>query len=132
MLELTDQLGHPVAGLLIGASNNGAVLRIDGRETTLTTAQLDKLWNGAATLLWRPPPGYVQFIQPDSQGPAAEWLAARIAQLTGKTLAGAELAQAVQEYQRNEGLLADGIAGPETIIHLNTSTGQPVPHLSRN
>lgn len=132
VLELTDQQGRPFAGLLIGATNSTALLRIDGRDTTLTTAQLDKLWSGAATLLWRPPPGYGQFIRPDSQGPAAEWLAARVAQLTGKSLTGAELAQAIQEYQRNEGLLADGIAGPETIIHLDTSTGQPVPHLSRN
>lgn len=132
VLELTDQQGRPSAGLLVAATKNTAVLRINGRDTTLTTAQLDKLWSGAAILLWRPPPGYNQLIRPDSQGPAAEWLAERIAQLTGKSLAGNDLAQAVQEYQRNEGLLADGIAGPETLIHLNTSTGQPVPHLSRN
>jgi general secretion pathway protein A len=132
VLELTDEQGRPFAGLLTGAANNGAILQIDGRDTTLTTAQLAKHWNGAATLLWRPPVGYNQLIHPNRQGPAVGWLADRIAQLTGNRLAGAELAQAVKEYQRNQGLLADGIAGPETIIHLDTSTGQPVPHLSRN
>jgi general secretion pathway protein A len=132
VLELPDEQGRPMSGLLLGTTATGVLLRIDGRDTALTTAQLEKRWNGAATLLWRPPAGEKQLIKPDSQGPAGEWLAARIAQLTGKSLAGAELAQAVQEYQRHEGLLADGIAGPETIIHLDTSTGQPVPHLSRN
>jgi len=132
VLELTDELGHPSSGLLVGTTATGVLLQANGHSVSLTGPQLDKLWNGAATLLWRPPPGYDQFIRADGRGPAVEWLTGRIVQLTGRNLAGAELAGAVQEYQRNEGLLADGIAGPETIIHLDTSTAQPVPHLSRN
>lgn len=132
VLELSDEQGRPFVGLLTGATTTGILLQVDGRDTNLTTAELGKLWNGAATLLWRPPPGYNQFIRADGQGPAVEWLTARITQLTGKSPVGEELAQAVKEYQRNQGLLADGIAGPETIIHLDTSTDQPVPHLTRN
>jgi len=132
VLELTDARGRRFSGLLSGANHSSVFLRVDGRDTSLTNAQIAQLWHGAATLFWRPPSGYTQLIRPENLGSAGEWLSARIAQLTGKSLGGADLVRAVQKYQRSEGLLADGIVGPETIIHLDNSTGQPVPHLSRN
>jgi murein L,D-transpeptidase YcbB/YkuD len=30
----------------------------------------------------------------------------------------------VTAFQKSEGLIADGIAGPETLIHLNSSVGR--------
>ena len=134
VLELTDDQGHPYSGLLSSATSKSLTLVIDGHETLLTRPELERLWNGGSyTLLWQPPPGYSQPIQPTGKGAAVEWLAAQIAQHTGsKPQTGAKLAKALMKYQQGEDLPADGVAGPETIIHLNTSTGQPVPHLSRN
>jgi len=134
VLELTDSQSRPFSGLLTAADNKLLTVLIDDRETTLSRDELEKLWSkGTFTLLWQQPPGYRQPIQPSGKGAPVEWLAAQIAQLNnGKPLAGAKLAKALKKYQHSEGLPDDGIAGPETIIHLNTSTAQPVPHLSRN
>lgn len=131
-LQLTDEHGRPFSGLLTSSGDDRLTLLLDGKQTTMTRPELKKIWGGAYTLLWRPPAGYTQPIQATGKGAAVKWLTTRIAQLTGKTLTGAKLAKAVKEYQRGEGLPADGVAGPETIIHLNSSTGQPEPHLSWN
>ncbi|NTV13229.1 MAG: AAA family ATPase [Desulfobulbaceae bacterium] len=133
VLELTDEQGRQFFALLTATTDKSLILSVDDHETTLNRSELEKLWlGGNYTLLWQPPPGYRQPIQASAKGATAEWLAAQIAQLSnGKPLSGEKLAKAVKKYQQNEGLPADGVAGPETIIHLNNSTAQPVPHLSR-
>jgi len=134
VIQLTGDQGQISYALLSAATLGAFTMVTDGRVSTLNRTDLEKLWSGGTyTLLWKPPPGYTQPIQSTGHDATASWLAERIAQLTGgKPQSGAKLTKALKKYQENEGLPADGIAGPETIIHLNTSTGQPEPHLSRN
>ena len=89
---------------------------------------LDRQWFGSYTILWQPPEGFSGTIKPDS---ATEdtWLREKMATITGKDLTGLKLKPLVREYQRREGLIADGIVGPETIIHINSGTGNPGPNL---
>jgi general secretion pathway protein A len=132
VLTLLTPGGEEIGATLSGIDRGLAKVLLGNQEVRMTTSQLESFWNGIYTIFWRPPAGFDQAIRLDREGPARDWLTARFADLTGRQPAGADLARAVKEYQQGEGLLADGIAGPETIIHLNTSTGQPVALLSRN
>ncbi|HSH13788.1 MAG TPA: peptidoglycan-binding protein, partial [Desulfurivibrionaceae bacterium] len=132
VLTLLPPGGVEISATLSGVDQGLAELRLGNQEVRMTTSQLESFWTGAYTIFWRPPAGYDQAIRLDRGGPARDWLTARFTDLNDGQTAGADLARAVKDYQQREGLLADGIAGPETIIHLNTSTGQPVALLSRN
>jgi general secretion pathway protein A len=132
VLTMLNANGEEFSVALTSIEHGVASLTVADREVQIPTDQLERNWTGAYIIIWRPPPGFSQVIRPDRTGPARDWLTARIADLSGKKLTGAELADAVEKYQQAEGILADGVAGPETIIHLNTSTGQPVVLLTRN
>ena len=49
--------------------------------------------------------------------------------VTGLEAAYTALDQMITSYQKAEGLIADGIAGPETLIHLNLNIGRSSPAL---
>jgi len=132
VLTMLNPKGEEFSVALTAVDHGVASLTIDGREVQLSPEQLEQNWTGAYVILWRPPPGFSQAIRSDRAGAPRDWLTARIADLFDKNLTGPELADALEKYQQAEGILADGIAGPETIIHLNTSTGQPVVLLTRN
>ncbi len=132
VLSMLNPKGEEFSVALISIDHGLANLAVEDREVQISTDQLEKNWTGAYIILWRTPAGFSRVIRPDRAGADRDWLAARIADLFGKDLTGADLAVAVEKYQQAEGIRADGIAGPETIIHLNTSTGQPVVLLTRN
>jgi len=66
------------------------------------------------------------------------WLRKQIGQVLGVDLSSNDpllfdpaLFLHVQAFQRSRGLLADGIVGSHTLIHLNTQSGQSeIPRLS--
>jgi len=137
VLTMLNLKGEEFSVALTGIDHGVASLTVDNREVQIPIERLEKNWTGAYIVLWRPPPGFSQVIRPNRHGEARDWLAARIADLRGQNPVEAEatetgLAEAVEKYQKAEGIRADGMAGPETIIHLNTSTGQPVILLTRN
>jgi len=72
-------------------------------------------------------------LRPGDRGAEVTWLtrgleAAGIAtEPTDNYDAG--VSQSVRTFQRSRGLLGDGIAGRQTLIHLNTVVDQTVPRL---
>lgn len=99
-----------------------------------TVADLDERWSGDYLLLWRPPRPGVRYISRKDEGEDVRWLRERLAALPDSELTDSEspvydtpLVRAVQGFQRGHGLSPDGIAGPRTLILLNTLVNEHGP-----
>ncbi len=98
----------------------------------MSLVALEQAWRGEFATLWRTPPGYAGTIDADSRGPAADWLAARMAALPEGLLpasTGRSLTARIRAFQTTQGLLADGRAGPVTLMQLNRLAGVDEPRL---
>ena len=72
-----------------------------------------------------------------TNGPDVQWLASQLASINGKNpdLNGmvsydTKLIRKVKEFQAQEGLRSDGLAGANTLIRINSVTANDVPRLS--
>jgi len=108
----------PVKGL----TQQSALLELKNGEQEAPFTLLDPYWYGDFILLWHPPPTGGIPISSQSQNQSVQWLKQ---QLTDAGYADdmQPLADQIKAFQQATGLEADGIAGPNTLIHLNTRTG---------
>jgi general secretion pathway protein A len=95
-------------------------------EGVLRRERLSSFWQGSFVMLWRPLSG-LALIGQGSTGKAVTWLRERLEKVDGQTAPSPQgldrfdddLRQRLKAFQRNNGLLDDGIAGQETQIFLN-------------
>jgi len=109
-------------------------------QIELPLEQLSQHWMSKFTLLWRTPQAYQSDILPGTAGPSAKWLNERLSMLD-PTAAGKEKNQRIsgiyqgrcvrklRQFQSDAGLFPDGVAGPRTLIQLNTQLHEPGPRL---
>ena len=116
-----------VRALLIGLVGQDATIYLGGKTHIYRLHEVDRYWTGQFTLLWKPPLEQVTVILPSHSGEPVQWLRTLFARVDGVKgeaqaagLFDAKLANRIKDFQRRRGLLADGIAGPETLIHLST------------
>ena len=107
---------------LIALDAQRAVVRFGNREAELPLAQFQQLWSGEYQLLWQPPSGYSRPLAEGASGPQVIWLANALATFNGGTAGAvsarfdALLAEQVRTFQRERGLMPDGVAGVQTLI----------------
>ncbi len=147
-LNSLRKLNRPAVLKLYGNDGKTAHIvlsQLDKNQATLVAADdsfdidvslLEKYWYGEFSLLWQPPPFYQQAVSPGSNGPVVQWLGQQLTRLYGHQqtptiydVYSDELVTRVEAFQQSKGLVADGIAGPLTLIHLNTDIGAPSPLL---
>jgi general secretion pathway protein A len=122
--------------LLAGLNDQGAHLRLLGDASlTVTVASLARLWRGEFATYWRPPPGYAGTPVEAGAGVAADWLATRLAPLTGvpaanRPMRDSDLKAMIVAFQRAQGLKADGLAGPLTLMQVSRASGIEEPRLA--
>ena len=95
-------------------------------QSWVSLQEIQALWQGDFMMLWRPALA-IPLLGPGSTGKPVTWLRERlaladgepIAQFTGEDRFDATLQARLQRFQRANGLNADGIAGPWTMIMLN-------------
>jgi general secretion pathway protein A len=123
---------------------HAALLQLDGQAATLSVgdetqkvslAGLAQQWTGDYTLLWRPPPVPGEAIAPRARGPAVDWLAQQLAQVSGQPAAVHEeydeaLLRQVKQFQLEQGLTPDGSVGPQTLIRLSALADSSAPSLT--
>jgi len=115
-----------------------AVLKLetqDGVRYALVTdpeqqaSLLDPYWFGDFTFLWQPSPTGKTLIDKDSPAMAVQWLRQQLNQ-AGYVKENQSLIEQIQAFQLAEGLNADGIAGTNTLIRLNSlSESKAIPRL---
>jgi len=139
---------HIKAYLITSLSAAGAKLQDRSGITRVDRDSLVQRWTGRYLYLWEAPLGYSEPLSVASAMAAAagsadsenqqlvEWLLAQFALLDPNTdviISGgrytAAVAQQVQRFQQQQGLVADGILGRETLMRLNQLTGVVTPTL---
>jgi len=126
ILELVANDGQRVSVLLREVEDDRAEIVVADESVTVSREEIDKHWYGTYVLLWKPPLGSGS-LRVGDRGPNVEWLRHRIdRQIAGggavsdPTLFDADLEQRVRQFQAQHSLRQDGVAGSETMIHLNS------------
>jgi general secretion pathway protein A len=119
--------GGPAWVLLTGLGPDSATVQAAGQRWTVPLEQLARAWRGDFATLWRTPPGWgAGLAAPEVQG----WVAGQLAtHRPAGTAAGLSLRDQVRAFQLVQGLPADGIAGPVTLMRLSQVVGVAEPRL---
>ncbi len=139
VLVLRDEQGRELHATLLTLDASNASLVMGGETRAVTLAALAAQWSGRYTLLSRQPPAYREKIRVGKRGPVVEWVARQMAVLHGQPApvipAGfafdAALEQQVRQFQREQGLKADGRPGAQTLQRLSSVADRAAPQLQR-
>lgn len=124
--------------VVLGAldESNGTFDLPDGSES-IPIAALDAVWTGDYTVVWQPPPTGATEIGPGAAEESIRWLRRTLSQVPGSTLTDngsgrfdTALTTGLRQFQTARGLVADGIAGPRTLVQLGNAVALPgIPYL---
>jgi general secretion pathway protein A len=142
------KLNYPVVVRLNGKHGQDSyitILHIADQEVDILLADerwlvsrawLEKVWGQDYTLLWQLPDSSNTLISKRS-GPAdVLWLESVVSQALQQPARkkisrfDATLAGKIRQFQTNEGLTADGVAGEQTLLRLVIRSREPVPRLN--
>ena len=104
-----------------------AQLFLGDRTHDFALAEILPFWRGEAVLLWKPPGNNATSIKLGDNREAVKWLRDRL----GIAPSGREgyfdekLKARVIAFQMEHGLVADGLVGPQTMIHLDKQIKDP-------
>lgn len=94
-------------------------------------SQVEPYWYGDYSLLLQATPNGRLYLKMGDRGPDVKWIREQLESVQGVRIPAADanlfdfaLQRQVLDFQRSEGLVADGIVGKNTLIHLNTSAGR--------
>ncbi len=130
IITLTDAQGIQHQVVVTGLAGEQITLRAGTASHVFPLSALDPLWYGEYLFLWKPNANAPTPLTPDMVGTAVAWLRTQLAALqhapdTGRSSYDATLVAAVKQFQTAQHLKPDGIAGEETLIHLNTVLDAP-------
>jgi general secretion pathway protein A len=132
ILALIDEKGEPHQIVLGGLDDRTATLYVDGAAHTVGLDDLSTYWFGEFLILWQPNPRASELMLPGAKGDGVQWLRETLVGLQGGEDASPDpayydeaLTERVRLFQRNHGLKADGKAGVQTLIALDTVAGDP-------
>jgi general secretion pathway protein A len=124
VLGMHDKQG-PFLVALIALDDKRATFSIGTQTTTVALGALATQWTGQYTALWRLPTDAREIIRAGERGPAVQWLINQLAQARGEV---ADIGKApvfddalerqVKQYQLAQGLIPDGMVGPQTVVRL--------------
>lgn len=110
---------------------------IVGKETmTVGLKEVEQRWLGEYHLLWRAPDAYSAVIRPGDKVPETGWFGRYLSAMQSKKahrsplVYNNDLVGRVKKFQLNEGIMPDGVIGPQTVIHLLKSKGTKEPLLT--
>jgi general secretion pathway protein A len=132
VLTLTDQRGQRHRVVLTALDEQSATLIIGERSVRVPIEALARVWFGDFTVVWRPKSFNTRRLSIGSSGEAVRWLRRKLSALRGSSVDpqrddvyDQSLADAVQAFQRQHRLVADGIAGLMTQVVLDSTLADP-------
>ncbi len=137
ILRLVAPDGRRVPVVLRHLDGSMAEIIVDGELYRLDVEQVERNWYGNYTLLVQAPPGGRLYMKIGDRGPVVSWLRQQLEQAQGVSIPASDpldfdfdLQKQVLAFQRNHGLVTDGIVGKNTMMHLNTASGrEDIPRL---
>lgn len=135
VLQLVDRQGRQTQVALVQLRKRLAVLQVGGALRTVTIPVLESQWTRHYTVIWRPPTGPNGGVEPGEDGPRAQWVRDRLAQIQNPDLArmparlDGRIKLALRDFQTLEGLPATGGADLRTLMYLASRTEALAPRL---
>lgn len=134
-LSLDD--GRRVSATLRDLQGDIAEVVLGDTVMRLPTAEVDRYWYGDYVMLLKAPPAGSMYMKAGGRWADVQWLREQLGLIQGSSLTAADpmyfdqqLHERTLAFQRAQGLVADGIVGKHTIIHLNTRSDRPgIPRL---
>jgi len=133
-LQQLKQLNYPSVVRLQKDKNNALYaviyritddyqLLIGDNLISVSEAWFTNYWSGEITTLWQPPFALKGFIKYGHEGDEVSWLANQLNKQQGwpsehKTSFDLHLLEQVVAFQREQGLMDDGVVGPRTLMPL--------------
>lgn len=124
VLELVMPGGGRHRVTLVQLGEGSALLDIGGRRRKVPLDEIDRLWDGAFILPWKPP-FPVRILSAGMRGEDVGWIRSTLDRLEGGApspgdplLFDGDLEQRITAFQKRKGLIPDGMAGSETLARL--------------
>jgi general secretion pathway protein A len=118
-----------VYALLIGLSENHALLMENGVEKVLPWRDIASLWNGDLIYVWSRPQGFENSLEMGDKGDLVTWVAEQFAQLdqqptplTRKFFTD-RLKKRIELFQSTQNIIPDGTINAQTLRRLNEVLG---------
>jgi general secretion pathway protein A len=135
-LLMRDEQGREFHAALIALEDKTATFAIGAEARTVALGALGAQWSGQYTLLWRMPPDARENILSGERGPAVQWLIRQLAQAQGLVAGPSKdpqlddvLERQVKQFQLAQGLIPDGVVGPQTVMRLAGVGDRTAPKL---
>lgn len=140
VLELASTTGARRFLAVVAADESRATVQIGSRAEPIPVEQIEREWDGSFVVLWKPPRVGMEALGRGVQGGDVVWLRRQLGALDGQALPARSSARAYDEslaarvtgFQRAHELIADGIAGEETLATLTALLDPVRPSLRRS
>ena len=126
ILELWVDFDKPQYALLEEETASGYFLNINSEKLIINKIDLNNSWFGSYETLWQPPPNYENPLSLGAKHQSIAWLKKLLANNLDYsfdpdqlTLYNQKLLTFIEEFQRQQGLIVDGVIGPLTWIKLS-------------
>jgi general secretion pathway protein A len=127
ILTLLDDEGNAHQVVVSGLINDTARLNLPDEKMIVTLPSLSRLWSGDYLVLWRPQLSANKVLAPGMRGEGVRWLRQQLSTARGESATGPasdvydeDLVKMVEEFQRQNRLSVDGVAGVQTQIVLDS------------
>ncbi len=142
VIELLLDSGRRYHVVVAALDAEQVTLDLGARRVSVSKGELDPLWSGSYIVLWRPPQLSSEYLKQGSVGPDVHWLSGMLERIDGQPSGQPDdpaqaqfdwqLSKRVMDFQRDMGLVADGIVGRQTLIKLTSAVRDPnTPALDR-
>jgi general secretion pathway protein A len=139
IVELSSPKGDRRYATVVALGEDTVRLDFGGRPYTFPFSEVDRYWEGPFIVLWKAAGVSSTSITPGARGKDVEWVRQRLSEADGVPSAGRQrdvfdedLRARVMAFQRARSLVADGIVGEETLLHLSAGPrDQRIPRLSQ-
>ncbi|MFO1468771.1 MAG: AAA family ATPase [Steroidobacteraceae bacterium] len=132
ILDVSDDRGGVAHVVLTALDDDYATLALGEKGARVPLADISRYWMGSFTLVWKPRNGKPRELAPGMHGEQVRWLRRSLAAARGAAegvdppdVYDQALVIAVQNFQREHRLTADGIAGLTTQVVLDTALAEP-------
>ena len=137
MFHFTGSDGGKHFAVIRSIKDDHAVIQLDNQQWRTSLRELKQRWQNQITLIWIKPPGFKKDLQQNDSGKTVEWLARQLDSIQGSMIPPRHfqtmntlLVERLKDFQKSQGLPADGIAGPQTLIRINERIGLDTPQLN--
>ncbi|MCK5889133.1 MAG: AAA family ATPase [Methylococcales bacterium] len=135
MLEFIVENSEKKYALLMGVKNGEPVFQFD-EDISFSVKELMSLWGGYYMMVWSLPESRTSMLSKGISSPTVRWVRKQLLVDNPKAIIDANsvlfdqrLKEEVTRFQKQYGLIPDGIIGPETLIHLQNN--DPEDHSPR-